>query len=405
MIKTSIPRPYYLKKITPFINKDVIKIIVGQRRTGKSYLLYQIMDVLKRQGVADADIIYINKELYQFDLIKDHHDLLKFVKDHVAKSKRGKKKYLFIDEVQEITGFEKALRSLLAAGGFDIYCTGSNASLLSKEIAVFLGGRYVEVEVYGLSYLEFLKFHRLQDSKEALQKYMKYGGLPYLAHLELNDEVVSNYLRNIYDSILLKDVVSRFNVRNVPFLEKLVEFLADNVGSVVSANRISDFLKSQRLKISPNAILNYIDFLASAFLIFKAPRAEIVGKKIFATNDKFYFGDLGMRNAIVGYRPADISKIIENLVYLHLKIFGYQVTVGKLHEKEIDFVASRQGKKLYIQTAYLITNDVTREREFGNLLAIKDNYPKIVVSLDEVAGGEYQGILHLNLRDFLGKSW
>lgn len=402
MIKSYIKRPKYLAKIKPYLNKDIIKVIVGQRRIGKSYLLFQIMDELLEEGVKKTNIIYINKELFEFDKIKNYRDLLNFIK----KATTGKQKhYLFIDEIQDIEQFEKALRHLNAKGGYDIYCTGSNANLLSGELATYLSGRYIEIEIFSLSFLEFIKFHKLENNPESLSKYIRYGGLPYLVNLELTDDVVYDYLKNIYSAILLKDVVSRYKIRNVAFLERLVEYLADNIGSLVSAKKISDFLKSQKTNISPNIVLDYLSFLSSSFLIFKARRADVQGKKVFEINEKYYFEDLGIKNSIIAYKQADINKILENLVFMHLKTSGYKITVGQLGKKEIDFIAEKAGERIYIQVVYLLATDAVKEREFGNLLAINDNYPKFVVSMDESASGKYKGIEHMNIIDFLSRDW
>lgn len=399
MIKTYKKRKHYLEKIKPFIDKDIIKVIVGQRRVGKSYLLFQIMDAIKEKH-KNANIIYINKELSKFEKIKNHKDLLEYIEKN---SKPKGKNYVFIDEIQDIEKFEKALRSLNASGRYDIYCTGSNADLLSGELATYLSGRYIEINVFSLSYSEFLAFHKLKNSPESFLKYLKYGGLPYLIHLELNDEVVYDYLRNVYNTILFKDVVSRYKIRNIAFLEDLVWYLADNTGSLVSAKKISDFLKSQKINISPNIVLDYLSFLAQAFFIFKVPRSNIGGKKIFEINDKYYFEDLGLRHSIISYKQMDINKVLENLVFLHLKIAGYKITVGQLGKKEVDFVCEKKGERMYVQVAYLVTEE-NAEREFGNLLAIRDNYPKMVVSMDEVIGdSKYKGIKHLHIRDFLVK--
>lgn len=399
MIKTYTKRPIYINKIKPYIDKDIIKVIIGQRRVGKSYLLFQIMDeVLKKNN--KANIIYINKELTEFDNIKNYQDLLSHIKN---KEISQKKNYIFIDEIQDIEKFEKALRSLKAKGQYDIYCTGSNANLLSSELATYLSGRYIEIKVFSLSYEEFLTFHKLTESKDSFLKYIKYGGLPYLINLDLNDDVVYGYLKSIYNTILLKDVVARYKIRNVSFLENLVDYLADNTGSLVSAKKISDFLKSQKINISPNIILDYLSFLANAFFVFKVSRSDIQGKKIFEINDKYYFEDLGLRHSIVSYKQIDINKILENLVFLHLQILGYQTTIGQLKNKEIDFVCEKHGQKTYIQVAYLVTPE-NQAREFDNLLAIKNNYPKIVISMDEIIDkSEYQGIKHINIRDFLSK--
>ncbi|MCG2695359.1 ATP-binding protein, partial [Candidatus Parcubacteria bacterium] len=336
----------------------------------------------------------------EFDEIKNYKDLIDFIKRN---TQARRKNYIFIDEVQDIKQFEKALRDLNARGKYDIYCTGSNANLLSGELATYLSGRYIEFKVFGLSYLEFLFFHKLSDNQESFLKYIKYGGLPYLIHLELEDSIVYDYLRNVYNTILFKDVVNRHKIRNAAFLERLVEYLADNTGSLVSAKKISDFLKSQKTDISPNIVLDYLSFMTQAFFVFKVPRSDIQGKKIFEINDKYYFEDLGLRHSIAGYKQPDINKILENLVFLHMQIIGYKVTVGQLGNKEVDFVCEKNNKRLYIQVAYKITEE-NYEREFGNLLAIPDNCPKIVVSMDEMIDkGEYKGIKQINIREFLTK--
>jgi len=342
MIKKYIVRQHYLDRIRPYIGKDIIKVITGQRRVGKSYLLFQIMDVVTASD-PEAQIIYINKELYKFDFIDNYEALLAYIKD---KAEDKKKRYVFIDEVQDIDQFEKALRSLFAEGGYDIYCTGSNAGLFSGELATYLSGRYVEIKVFSLSYIEFLDFHKLQNSPEAFLKYIKYGGLPYLINLNLEDDIVYDYLKNIYNTILFKDVVKRNRIRNIAFLERLVIYLADNAGSLVSAKKISDFLKSQKTNISPNVVLNYLSHLESAFFILKVRRSEIAGKKIFEIGEKYYFEDLGLRHTIIGYRQADIGRILENLVFLHLKRSGHEITVGRIGEKEIDFACEKKGEKV-----------------------------------------------------------
>ena len=397
MIKEYIPRQHYLERIKPYINKDIIKVITGQRRVGKSYLLFQIMDVVVASD-PKAQIIYINKELYEFDFIDNYDALLAYIRD---KADVKKNRYVFIDEIQDIDQFEKALRSLSAEGGYDIYCTGSNAGLLSGEPATYLSGRYIEIKVFCLSYIEFLDFHKLKNNTGAFLKYIKYGGLPYLINLRLKDDIVYDYLKNIYNTILFKDVVKRHKIRNIAFLERLTLYLADNTGSLVSAKKISDFLKSQKTNISPNVVLNYLSHLESAFFIFKVRRSGITGKKIFEIGEKYYFEDLGLRHTLVGYRQTDISKILKNLVYIHLKRAGYDITVGIHGKQEIDFVCQKKGERLYVQVAYMITDQNVHDREFGNLLNIKDNFTKIVVSMDELAEGEFKGIRHMNIRNFV----
>lgn len=396
-MKNYIFRKNYFNKIEPFIDKLIIKVIVGQRRVGKSYFLYQLKDTIKRKN-KKANIIYIDKEKFEFDFIKDYKDLIKYVNEKII---CNKKTYLFIDEIQDIFQFEKALRNWSSQPDFDIYCTGSNAKMLSGELSTFLSGRYVETKVYSLSYLEFLEFHELENNKDTFFKYIKYGGLPFLKNLELTDTMIYDYLKNVYNTILYKDIISRHQIRNVTFLENLVKFLADNIGSLLSAKKISDFLKSQKISISPNMVINYLIYLVSSYFIFKVPRAEVGGKKIFEIGEKYYFEDLGLRNTIMDYNIKDINKILENLVYLHFISLGFNVHIGKFNNKEIDFVCTKENKTIYVQVAYLIIEESTIDREFGNLLAIKDNYPKMVISMDEILHTNYKGIKHLNILDFL----
>ncbi len=398
MIKTYIKRDHYLRRITPYIGKDIIKVLVGQRRVGKSYILYHIMDIIKQQD-SDAMIIYINKEQHEFDYITDNRSLLEHINGYSPK--KDKKMHIFIDEVQDIHQFEKALRSLNASGNYDIYCTGSNAMMLSSDLSTYLSGRYIEIPIHSLSYQEFLQFHSYQDSDDSLLAYIKYGGLPYLIHLTLDDDIAYDYIKNVENTILFNDVVKRFSIRNIAFLERLVEYMANNVGSIVSANKISTFLKSQHINISPNIVLNYLSHLSASFLIHQAKRQDINGKKIFEVNEKYYFEDLGLRHSIRRYQSMDINKVLENLVYNHLKIHGYHIHIGQLGSKEIDFVAKRHDEQIYIQVAYMITDD-NHAREFGNLLHINDNYPKMVISMNNMLStSTYQGISHIHIRDFL----
>jgi predicted AAA+ superfamily ATPase len=353
-----------------------------------------------RERQPDAHIIYINKEFHEFEFIHDYRTLTSYLNEQIISDQKA---YIFIDEIQDVQGFEKTLRSFQAKGLHDIYITGSNAFLLSGELATYLSGRYIEFKIFGLTYNEFLSFHQTEDSADRFSEYLKFGGLPYLINLELKDEHVFEYLRNIYMAILFKDVVARHSIRNVSLLENLVFYLADNAGSLLSAKSISDFLKAQKISVSPNVILNYLHFLEEAFFVLKVNRTELRGKKIFEIGQKYYFEDLGLRHAVLGYRPTDIGKILENIVYLHLRIAGYGVHIGKNQDKEIDFVCNRGNEKLYVQVAYLLTEDKTIEREFGNLELIPDNYPKYVVSMDEFAPSNRNGIEHVNIREFLKK--
>jgi predicted AAA+ superfamily ATPase len=404
-LKNKIPskiinRSSYIERIKPFIGKNLIKALTGQRRVGKSYLLFQIMQEIQKTN-ANAAIIYINKEDLAFSKIETYMDL----NDYILENKSNTEKtYVFIDEIQDIKEFEKALRSLVLDESLDIYCTGSNANLLSGELASFLSGRFIEITVFSLSFEEFLAFHKLPSKKESLEKYMKYGGLPYLIHLPQNEQVIFEYLKNIYTSILYRDIVQRYAIRNVNFLEQLVLFLADNTGSLYSAKKISDFLKSQRINVAANQVQTYLEYLTNSFIINKVKRYDIKGKQVFEIGEKFYFENLGIRHGIWGYRPNDRAKIIENIVYNHLIYKEYKVQVGVIHPYEIDFVCEKNGEKLYIQVALTLNDEKTIEREFVNLQKIKDNYPKMVVTLDEFKGNTLEGIQHQSLLTFLTNS-
>lgn len=273
--------------------------------------------------------------------------------------------------------------------------------MLSSELSTYLSGRYVEFKIYSLSYLEFLKFNKLESSKDSLNRYLKFGGLPFLKNLPNDNRIVKEYLKGIYTTIIYKDVVGRNNIRNTDFLENLVHFLASNIGSIISGQKIRDYLKSQNIKTSTQNVINYLKYLESAFLVYKVQRQDILGKKVFEINSKYYFEDWGLSNTIIGDDYFDIGKTIENVIYINLLIAGYKIRVGQTGDKEIDFIAEKDGSKIYVQASYLIATDKVKKREFGNLLLVKDNYPKYVVSLDEYPQGNYQGIQHMHLKEFL----
>ncbi len=394
-----IARPNYTEKIKPFIGKQIIKVLTGQRRVGKSCIMLQLMDFIKKENPT-ANIIYINRELDQFAHIQTNNDLNEYLHDKFNKDNTN---YLFIDELQEIDSFQLTIRSLFAENKCDIFCTGSNAAMLSGELATSLSGRYVEIKIHSLSFAEFLTFHQLEKGSDSLTKYLTYGGMPYLPNIGLYDDLPFEYLKNVYSTILLKDVVSRENIRNISFLENLVLYLADNIGSLFSANNISKFLKSQRIAISPQLTMNYLKALSNAYFVHKVVRSEIGGLKIFEIGEKYYFEDLGLRNALKGFnQKTELHKLLENAVYLHLLQRGYRIFVGKIDHKEIDFVADRNGLKVYVQVCLQLTEKTTSSREFGNLMMINDNYPKYVITLnDMIIGNDYQGIKQLNLLDFL----
>lgn len=393
-----INREHYIQKIKPYIGKELIKVLVGARRCGKTYLMYQLMEFIRQNN--PGNIIYINMEEHEFKDIKNHEDLFAFV---VNQSETNHPNHVFIDEVQEVDGFELALRQLLIKG-YDIYCTGSNAKMLSSDLATHLSGRFIEFQIYSLTFQEFLQFHKLENTNESLLKFIRYGGLPYLLNLEFSDEIIYGYLKSVYSTIILKDIVARFNIRDVDFLERLTDYLAENLGSYVSSPKITAFLKSQHISLSVNTVLNYLQYLCNSFFIDKVKRFDIQGKKVFEVNDKFYFRDLGLKHAVNPYKAGDIGKVMENLVYNKLVFDGYKVNLGKLGNKEIDFVATRLGKTKYIQVAYLLPDQKTIDREFGNLLEINDNYLKIVVSSDELQASDYKGIQHMNIKDFLAEN-
>ncbi|MEI6576803.1 MAG: ATP-binding protein [Bacteroidota bacterium] len=394
-----VPRSAYTERIKPFINKEIIKIISGQRRVGKSYIIFQLISDIRKSDLF-ANIIYINKELKPHEHIVNDDILYQYVKSNLVTEVKN---YLFIDEIQEIVHFEKALRSLLAENLCDIFCSGSNANLLSGELSTFLAGRYIEFPIHSLGYSEFLNFFQIENSNENLNKYLTVGGMPYLKVIGLDEFSVFEYLRNVYASILLKDIVARDGLRNITFLENLIEFLADNVGNLFSANSIAKYMKSQRASVTTQAVLNYIKSLSNAFFVYKVPRYDIAGLKIFEVGEKYYFEDIGLRNCIRGYdQKKDINKIMENAVFLHLLYLGFKIYVGQIGNMEIDFVAEKDGRSVYVQVSYMLTDENTVNREFGNLLKIGDNYRKFVVTMDEFnMGKNFKGIEQIHLKDFL----
>lgn len=394
-----IERSDYTERIERAFGKGVIVALTGQRRVGKSCIMAQVMRHIG--SLPQANVVYLNKEKNEFDGIRDYNDLLGFANGRLSKEKDN---YLFIDEIQDIDGFERALRSLQADDACQIMVTGSNAKMLSSELTTYLSGRHIDYHIRSLGYEEFLLFHKMPDGDEALTAYLQYGGLPQLGRMGLDDrELVDDYLESVYSTILLKDIVERGQIRNVSLLKTLVRFMADNIGKLFSATSIVNFLKGQRVDTSAKVILNYLDLLCDAYIINRVSRYDIHGKRIFELGDKYYFEDLGLRNHIVGgNRSADIEKVMENAVYLHLLRMGYKVYVGQLHKTEIDFVAEKSGSTVYVQVAYLLASQETINREFGNLKLIDDNHPKYVISLDRMMGSvNADGIRHIYLRDFL----
>ncbi|MDE6296924.1 MAG: ATP-binding protein, partial [Muribaculaceae bacterium] len=374
--------------------------LTGQRRVGKSYILAKVAELIAKQK-PEANIIYINKEKNRFSEIRDHNDLSEYVEKRI---KDDRPNYLLIDEVQDINGFEHTLRSLNADDECQIIVTGSNAKMMSSELATYLAGRYVDIHIYSLSYKEFLEFHKLEDSSSSVEKYLSVGGLPHLARLGLgNEDLIWEYLQNIYNTIVLKDVVQRENLRNITLFENLMNFLSDNTGQLVSATSLSKYLKSKKVALTPLTAINYIKSASNAYILNKVGRYDIHGKKLLENIDKYYFEDLGLRNLLVGSdRTKDIEKVMENAVYLHLKQLGFKISVGLITNGEIDFVAEKKGKTIYFQVAYLLADQSTIDREFSNLSKINDNYPKYLITMDPISHPkDYDGIIHISLRHFL----
>ena len=392
-------RDSYINRIKPFMRTNTIKVMVGHRRVGKSYILYQLINLINSEE-SNANIIYINKEDLDFDFIRTYRDLYSYVKDRLLEERRN---YIFIDEIQEIEDFHLAIRSLALNDNNDIYITGSNSKMLSSELANELGGRYVEFKIYSLSYMEFLQFHKLDNDDESLEKYIHFGGLPYLINIPMEEQIVMEYVKSVYSTIVLRDVIQRKNIRNTIFLEQLIRFLADNTGSLFSSKSISDFLKSQNVKLASNQVSEYADYLAEAFVVHRIGRYDVIGKRFFEIGEKYFIENMGIRNAVAGYKIQDRAKRIENVVCNHLIYCGYEVKVGTMMSEEIDFVCTRNGETMYVQVSAELSRQETIDREFGNLLKIKDNYPKIVVSGERSFGNTYQGIKHIYIRDFLSE--
>ena len=397
-------RNLYMNRIKPFVNKPVVKVITGLRRVGKSYFMRLIMEYLKQQDISDSQIIYLDMESVEFDFISNYQQLHNFIKNRLNPSPE-KKIYLFIDEVQEIEGWEKCIASYLGSGNYDIYLTGSNAGMLSSELASLLSGRYIEFPIYSLGFSEFLDFmgKKEVEAQKHFPLYLQYGGFPALSHFDLDKEVVYQYIGSLYNTILLKDVVKRYHVRNITLLENITKYTFDNIGNIFSAKKVSDYLKSQRLSIGVETVQNYLFYLCSTFALHKVQRYDIKGKRLLELHEKYYLGDIGLRHALFGYRESDIAGMLENLVFLELKRRDYKISIGKYGTREIDFIATKADEKSYLQVSYLLASKETIEREFSPLLAIKDNYPKYVISMDTIFSTDHDGIKHLNLIDFLLK--
>ena len=400
-----IKRNLYLEEIKKYINKPIIKVITGMRRSGKSMILKLIQEELQNIGIVKENIIYMNFESLTFMDIKDFEALYKHIIEKTS-DKKGKI-YILLDEIQEVKGWEKAINSFLVDLDVDIYITGSNANLLSSELATYIAGRYVEIKIYPLSFQEYIDFVSENNKENPLSldeyftQYLNFGGLPGIHIFNYNKEEIYQYLVDVYNSILLRDVIARNNIRDIELLESVVLYIMDNIGNIFSAKSISDFLKNQGRKLSVETIYNYLKALENAFIISKVQRYDIKGKNILETQEKYYLSDLGFRHAKLGYQSNDISGYLENIVFLELLRRKYKVNIGKQDNKEIDFVANLRDENLYLQVTYLLASLETIEREFSPLKSIKDNYPKMVLSMDSLPESNIEGIKRKRIIDFL----
>lgn len=396
-----LTRKHYADKVDSWIGKGNIIVLVGPRRVGKSYILKDFIE--RHSKEEDINVIYVDKEKKGFKSIKTKDDLDNYIDSLYMP---GKHNCILVDEVQQIEKFEESICSWYTEDNTDVIITGSNSKMLSGDLSTLLAGRYVEIRVHPLTYPEFLEFHGLEDSDDSLMKYLNYGGLPGLRQIGLDsDEHVWAYLSSVFNTIMLKDIIERHDIRNVPFLNNLIAFYADTTGKLTSANSISKYMKSQGESISSNLVLLYRSFYEEAYLLASASRYDIHGKKILESNEKLYWDDLGLRNLKAeGGMDSYIEKVIENAVYKHLCYLGYKVQVGVLGAGEVDFVCTRPGETVYVQVTYLMGEQATRDREFGPLEKIRDNHPKYVISATPfLTSRDENGIKHISLRQFLNK--
>ena len=401
-----LKRDEYIKKIVPFIDKDVIKVLTGIRRSGKSVMLKLLMEELKNRGINENQFIYINFENLKYRKLNNYERLYDFILNKV--DDKYKSYYIFLDEIQEVEEWERCVNSLRVDEDFkfDIYITGSNAKLLSGELSTYLAGRYIEFVVYPFSFKEFFEIMKEKnkeiDLKEAFQDYVKFGGMPFLHNLDYNYEASMQYLQDLYASIILKDITQRNNIRDTDLLERIINYVVMNIGNTFSATSISKFFKSENRKVATETILNYIKACEEAFLVYRVARNDLLGKKILNVNEKYYIADHGIREAIMENNQKNINQVLENIVYFEMLRRGYNVKIGKVDNLEVDFVCKKNDETIYIQVSYLLASEDTKEREFSVLENIKDNYPKYVLSMDEFDMSR-NGIKHMNLIEFLIK--
>ena len=398
-----IRRPFYLKQLEQWIDKPLVKILTGIRRSGKSTILLLLKKVLLEKGITENSIIALNFESLTTEHLKNAPSLYEYLAGQLTKDKKF---YILLDEIQEVQAWEKVVNSLLVDFNVDVYLTGSNAHLLSSELATYLAGRYIEIPVYTLSFKEYLLFNSVYQTavssiKESFVTYLRKGGFPIIHTGNYDEDTTYKVIQDIYASVLLRDTIQRYKIRDIELLERVTRYAFDNIGNTFSGKSISDYFKSQSRKTDVNTIYNYLSALEGAFILYRVSRFDIKGKEILKTQEKFFVSDLSLLYAMMGYRDRMIGGILENVVFLELKRREYKVYIGKLDSREIDFIAEKQGKKIYIQVAYKLENEATIHREFSPLLAILDNYPKFVVTMDEFWKEDVEGVKHVQIHDFL----
>ncbi len=398
-----IKRDSYFSQLLSFIDKPQIKILTGIRRSGKSSFLMLLRNELLSRGVTEDRIIYLNLESMQYSDLDDAKKLYSFIKQKI---KTQQKHYILLDEIQEVQDWEKAVNSFLVDFDTDIYLTGSNSHLLSSELATYLAGRYIEIPVYTLSFSEYLQFKKHyssqnQDKKTAFLSYLQLGGFPVIHTTNYSKDTAYKVIYDIYSSVILRDTVQRYKIRDVELLERVVKYVFDNIGNSFSGKNVADYFKSQQRKLDINTVYNYLNYLEGAFIVYRIPRYDLKGKEILKTQEKFFVSDTSLIYSVMGYRDRMIAGILENIVMLELKRRGYSVYIGKLDDKEIDFIAEKSGNKVYVQVTYKMESENTVSREFEPLIAIKDHYPKYVVSMDDIWKESISGIKHIHIIDFL----
>lgn len=398
-----IRRPFYLKELEQWIDKPLVKILTGIRRSGKSTILLLLKEVLSERGISENNIISLNFESFTTEHLKNATSLYAYLTGQITKDK---KIYILLDEIQEVQDWEKVVNSLLVDFNVDVYLTGSNSHLLSSELATYLAGRYIEIPVHTLSFKEYLLFKSVYQTgvsttKESFVTYLRKGGFPVIHTASYDEDTTYKVIRDIYASVLLRDTIQRYKIRDIELLERVTRFAFDNIGNTFSGKSITDYFKSQSRKTDVNTIYNYLSALEGAFILYRVSRFDIKGKEILKTQEKFFVSDLSLLYAMLGYRDSMIAGILENVIFLELKRREYKVYIGKLDSREIDFIAEKQGKKIYVQVAYKLENEATVHREFSPLLAVSDQYPKYVVTMDEFWKEDVEGVKHLQIQDFL----